>query len=73
MGRPDWSLSKFRETKMEMPSTLISNVPCKVLDERNEKQGSDESNKALIRGIVFLHRNNYVILKKKKKTKQPLT
>ena len=38
VGRPDWSLPKFRETKMEMPSTLRSNVPCRVLGGRNEKQ-----------------------------------
>lgn len=31
VGRPEWSLPKFRETEMEMPSTLTSKVPSRVL------------------------------------------
>ena len=31
VGRPDGSLPKFSETEMEMPSTLTSKVPSKVL------------------------------------------
>lgn len=39
VGCPDWSLPKFRETEMEMSSTLRSKVPYKLLGGRNEKQG----------------------------------
>ena len=43
VGRPDWSLPKFRETEMEMPSTRTSKVPSRVLIGRNGKQMYDQS------------------------------
>jgi hypothetical protein len=37
VGLPDWSLPKFRETKMEMPFIFRSKVPWRVLVVRKEK------------------------------------